>query len=173
MLGGDVSTPAAGWDAVYGDDFALANTALDKAAGLASPAQTWASGDPQVASLNGTFEGPSEGLVQECTGWAEECARVQANIFANEGETFFELTTDCTNGPCTLAVVFNVDASAGGSSQVTAPLAFDGSRYSLDYTSAKTPTASSPTDRPRGGGSTASADRSCRRPPSCGTASSS
>lgn len=134
VLGAGATSGPAGWDGVYGDDFALANAALDEAAGFASTADLWADADPQLASMNGTFEGPSDGLVQSCTGWAEECARVQANIFANESETFFDLTTDCASGACSVAVLFTVNASGGGSTQATAPLGFDGSLYSLDYT---------------------------------------
>lgn len=128
--GADAVAPA-GWDAVYGDDFALANAALDTAAGRPTP--EWVGSDASVASLNGTFEGPNENVVQSCTGWAEECARVEANIFSDTTSSL-QFTSDCSVQPCTASAVFTLTGSSGSTREVTAPMTFDGTSFDLVYT---------------------------------------
>lgn len=123
----------ANWDAVYGDAFALTNSARDEQAGFASPAQAWGSRAPALGSLDGFFEGPGQNLTQECTGWAEECARVQSTIFDYDGTSDFTFTADCAGTlPCTPAIEFEVTATDGGTRTTTYPLVFDGTSYTLD-----------------------------------------
>ncbi len=130
--GGGAGVRPAGWDVVYSDDFVLANSARDASAGFPSVEQAWADADPALASMAGTFEGPSENVVHECTGWPEECARVEANIFSNDDQTFFAFSSECPpSAPCTVTALINIDASAGGSSELSVPMVFDGTSYAL------------------------------------------
>jgi len=129
-LGGDVAP--AGWDAIFADPFALANGARDEQAGFPSAAQTWESHGPALGSVSGLFEGPTQLGAQTCTGWAEECARVESTIFTTDGTQELTFTSECVATlPCVPVVEFVVDSAAGGSRTTTVPLSFDGNTYSF------------------------------------------
>lgn len=119
------------WDAIYGDPFALANAERDAAAGLADPAVAWAGRMPSLASLAGEFEGATAPVTQTCTGWAEECAHVESNLFADDAVTF-DFVQDCdVDGACTMSLRATNNQSGGGTTERLFPLAFDGVAYTM------------------------------------------
>ncbi|MBX3196050.1 MAG: hypothetical protein KF727_13235 [Microbacteriaceae bacterium] len=133
LLGsGDVQP--AGWDAIYADPFALANSERDEAAGLPQTTAAWAAQDPALGSLGGVFEGPASAGAQSCTGWAEECARVQANIFgAPPSDYAFSISCDGTL-PCATDLEVTINGADGSKRTAVFPLAFDGTVYTSSTT---------------------------------------
>ncbi len=128
---GSESAPAA-WDVVYTDAFALANSQRDTAAGFAPPADEWRSLDPALGSLSGKFTGPTTVTEQSCTGWSEQCARVESTIFATSGDSTFPFTFQCDGTlPCRNAIVTTITFDSGGSEEREYPLVFDGDKYSF------------------------------------------
>ncbi len=119
-----------GWDDIYGDPFLLANAERDAAAGFDAPADAWAGRMPSLASMAGQFGGPTTPVTQTCTGWAEECARVEGNLFTDDDVTF-DFVQDCDAGTCTVSLRTTSNSSAGGTTERVFPLAFDGVAYTM------------------------------------------